>query len=397
MPIGLLALALGGFGIGLTEFGIVGLLPQVAGDFGVTETVAGYLVSVYALSVAVGAIGLTAAIPRFDRKKVLLSLMILFILGNLISAIAQAYGVMMLGRVVAALCHGAFFGVGSVVAADLVAPNRRASAIALMFGGLTVANVLGVPLGTLLGQQLGWRSTFWAITVIGVVTLVGIQLLVPPQPAAAETSLRRELGAFREPQVWVSAAVTVLAYGGMFGAFTYIAFTLTEVSGFATSSVPWLLMLFGAGMVIGNFVGGKAADRSLNKSLIVTLVLLNAVLVLFALTAESKIMTIVSLLLMGSVGLAGAPGLQLRIMAFAHAAPTMASGVNIAAFNVGNAIGAWLGGLALAAGLGFVSPLWVGAAITVAGTLVLLAGTAKAHGRVPEHHAEDAPVPTGIS
>jgi DHA1 family inner membrane transport protein len=397
MPIGLLALALGGFGIGLTEFGIVGLLPQVAGDFGVTEPVAGYLVSVYALSVAVGAIGLTAAIPRFDRKKVLLSLMILFILGNLISAIAHAYGVMMLGRVVAALCHGAFFGVGSVVAADLVAPNRRASAIALMFGGLTVANVLGVPLGTLLGQQLGWRSTFWAITIIGVVTLVGIQLLVPSQPADAETSLRRELGAFREPQVWISAAVTVLAYGGMFGAFTYIAFTLTEVSGFTTAAVPWLLMLFGAGMVIGNFVGGKAADRSLNKSLIVTLVLLNAVLVLFALTAESKIMTIVSLLLMGSIGLAGAPGLQLRIMAFAHAAPTMASGVNIAAFNVGNAIGAWLGGLALAAGLGFVSPLWVGAAITVAGTLVLLAGTAKAHGRVPEHHAEDAPVPTGIS
>ncbi|HEY2095103.1 MAG TPA: MFS transporter [Pseudonocardia sp.] len=384
MPIGLLALALGGFGIGLTEFGIMGLLPQVAADFGVSEPVAGYLISGYALSVAVGGIALTAAITRFDRKKVLLALMVLFIAGNLISALAPTYSVLMVGRIVAALCHGAFFGVGSVVAADMVAPNKRAGAIALMFTGLTVANVLGVPLGTLLGQQLGWRSTFWAITIIGIVALAGIRLLVPPTPAPAETSLRTELGAFRRPQVWISAAVTVLGFGGMFGGFTYIAFTLTEVSGFATTSVPWLLVLFGAGMFVGNFVGGKLADWALNTSLMVILALLTVVLVVFALTAQNKVMTIVSLLLMGAVGFASVAGLQLRIMGYAQDAPTMASGANIAAFNIGNALGAWLSGLAIGAGFGFVSPLWVGAGVTVAGLVVLVAGSVRPSRPVPD-------------
>jgi DHA1 family inner membrane transport protein len=384
MPIGLLALALGGFGIGLTEFGIMGLLPQVAADFGVSEPVAGYLISGYALSVAVGGIALTAAITRFDRKKVLLALMVLFIAGNLISALAPTYSVLMVGRIVAALCHGAFFGVGSVVAADMVAPNKRAGAIALMFTGLTVANVLGVPLGTLLGQQLGWRSTFWAITIIGIVALAGIRLLVLATPAPTETSLRTELGAFRRPQVWISAAVTVLGFGGMFGGFTYIAFTLTEVSGFATTSVPWLLVLFGAGMFVGNFVGGKLADRALNTSLMVILALLTVVLVVFALTAQSKVMTIVSLLLMGAVGFASVAGLQLRIMGYAQDAPTMASGANIAAFNIGNALGAWLSGLAIGAGFGFVSPLWVGAGVTVAGLVVLVAGSVRPSRPVPD-------------
>jgi DHA1 family inner membrane transport protein len=377
MPIGLLALALGGFGIGLTEFGIMGLLPEIAADFHVSEPVAGYLISGYALSVAVGGIGLTAAVTRFDRKKVLLSLMVLFIAGNLISAIAPTYSLLMVGRIVAALCHGAFFGVGAVVAADMVAPNKRAGAIALMFTGLTAANVLGVPLGTLLGQQLGWRSTFWAITVIGVVALAGIQLLVPPTPASTATGLRGELRVFRRPQVWLSAGVTVLGFGGMFGAFTYIAFTLTEVSGFASTMVPWLLVVFGVGLFVGNFAGGRAADRALTPALVVTLALLTVVLVVFALTAHSKVMTVVSLLLMGMVGFATVPGLQLRIMGYAKEAPTMASGANIAAFNVGNALGAWLGGLAIGAGLGFTSPLWVGAAVTAAGLLLLLAGSVR--------------------
>src|SRR5882757_2483441 len=384
MPIGLLALALGGFGIGLTEFGIMGLLPQVAADFGVSEPVAGYLISGYALSVAVGGIALTAAITRFDRKKVLLALMVLFIAGNLIAALAPTYSVLMVGRIVAALCHGAFFGVGSVVAADMVA---------LMFTGLTVANVLGVPLGTLLGQQLGWRSTFWAITIIGIVALAGIRLLVPATPAPTETSLRTELGAFRRPQVWISAAVTVLGFGGMFGGFTYIAFTLTEVSGFATTSVPWLLVLFGAGMFVGNFVGGKLADWALNTSLMVILALLTVVLVVFALTAQSKVMTIVSLLLMGAVGFASVAGLQLRIMGYAQDAPTMASGANIAAFNIGNALGAWLSGLAIGAGFGFVSPLWVGAGVTAVGLVVLLGGSVRPRRAV----ADGSPTGVGVT
>lgn len=373
MPLGLIALAMGGFGIGLTEFVIMGLLPEVSADFEVTESVAGYLISGYALSVAIGAILLTAAVTRFERKKVLLSLMVLFIIGNLMSALAPSYEVMMGGRIVAALCHGAFFGIGSVVAADMVAPNKRAGAIAMMFAGLTIANALGVPFGTLLGQQLGWRSTFWAITVIGVIALIGIAALVPTTPASTTGGgLRGELGAFRNKQVWLSIAITILGYGGMFGAFTYIAFTLTEVTGFATSSVPWLLILFGSGLFVGNFLGAKAADRSLTKSLVWILAILTVVLIVFAATAESKVMTVISLFFMGAFGFATVPGLQMRIMNYASAAPTMASGANIAAFNVGNALGAWLGGITIAAGLGFTSPIWMGAAVTVAGLLVLI-------------------------
>lgn len=373
MPLGLIALAMGGFGIGLTEFVIMGLLPEVSADFEVTESVAGYLISGYALSVAIGAILLTAAVTRFERKKVLLSLMVLFIIGNLMSALAPSYEVMMGGRIVAALCHGAFFGIGSVVAADMVAPNKRAGAIAMMFAGLTIANVLGVPFGTLLGQQLGWRSTFWAITVIGVIALIGIAALVPTTPASTTGGgLRGELGAFRNKQVWLSIAITILGYGGMFGAFTYIAFTLTEVTGFATSSVPWLLILFGSGLFVGNFLGAKAADRSLTKALVWILAILTVVLIVFAATAESKVMTVILLFFMGAFGFATVPGLQMRIMNYASAAPTMASGANIAAFNVGNALGAWLGGITIAAGLGFTSPIWMGAAVTVAGLLVLI-------------------------
>ncbi|NYE96067.1 DHA1 family inner membrane transport protein [Psychromicrobium silvestre] len=376
MPVALYALAIGGFGIGLTEFVIMGLLPEVAADFRVSETAAGYFISGYALSVAIGAIILTAALTRIDRKKALLGLMILFIAGNLVSAVATDYTVMMLGRIIAALCHGAFFGIGSVVAAQLVAPNKKAGAISIMFAGLTISNVLGVPLGTMLGQAAGWRSTFWAITVIGVLAFIGIMLLVPARTGSEEKvlpgALRREFSAFRNPQVWLSILVTILGYGGMFGGFTYIAFTLTEVSGFSSATVPWLLILFGVGLFIGNIVGGKAADKHLGRTLLILLSALTVVLVVFAVTAGNPVMTIISLVLMGGFGFATVPGLQLRIMAYADQAPTLASGANIAAFNIGNALGAWVGGLTLAAGLGYTSPLWAGAAVTVLGLLVLL-------------------------
>ncbi|AII06495.1 MULTISPECIES: MFS transporter [Rhodococcus] len=380
MPLGLLALAMGGFGIGLTEFVIMGLLPEVSADFQVSESVAGYLISGYALSVAIGAIVITAAVTRFDRKRVLQALMVLFIGGNLLSALAPTYEVMMGGRVLAALCHGAFFGIGSVLAADLVPASKRAGAIATMFAGLTIANVLGVPFGTFLGQQFGWRSTFWAITVIGVVALIGIATLVPsvsrPADAPESAGLRSELRAFRSPQVWFSIAVTILGFGGMFGAFTYIAFTLTEVGGFASTSVPWLLVLFGGGLFVGNVLGGRAADKALTRTLITILAVLTVVLVVFALTAGSKPMTIAALFFMGLFGFATVPGLQMRIMNYAAQAPTMASGANIAAFNVGNALGAWLGGITIAAGLGFTSPIWMGAALTVGALGVLVLATA---------------------
>jgi DHA1 family inner membrane transport protein len=377
MPIGLIALALGGFGIGLTEFVIMGLLPELAADFRVSEATAGWLISGYALAVVVGALLLTAAVTRFERKPVLAVLLVLFIAGNLISATAPDYSMMMIGRIVAALAHGAFFGIGAVVAADMVAPTKKAGAIAIMFTGLTAANVLGVPFGTMLGQAAGWRSTFWAITAIGVVALAGILTLVPKTGSgdaaapSASGGLRGELRAFRSGQVWLSILVTILGYGGMFGAFTYIAFTLTEVTGFAASTVPWLLILFGVGLFICNTVGGKAADRNVDRTLLVVLAALVVVLVVFALTSGNQPLTIASMVLLGGFGFATVPGLQMRVMKYADGAPTLASGANIGAFNVGNALGAWLGGVTIAAGLGYTSPIWAGAGITLLGLVVM--------------------------
>lgn len=381
MPVALIALALGGFGIGLTEFVIAGLLPEVAADFAVTEAAAGWLISGYALSVAVGAILLTAAVTRLPSKHVLVGLMVLFIIGNLISALAPGYSIMLLGRIIAALCHGAFFGIGSVVAASLVPPSKKSGAIAIMFTGLTLANVLGVPFGTFIGQSFGWRATFWAITVIGVLALAGIVALVPraTDDTAHVSDLRGELRAFRSGQVWLSLVVTVLGFGGMFGAFTYIAFTLTEVSGFGSAAVPWLLVVFGAGLFVGNILGGKAADRRLDLTLVLLLIALTVVLVLFALTAANPVATVIALVLMGGFGFGTVPGLQTRIMRYADTAPTLASSANIAAFNVGNALGAWIGGITIGLGLGYTSPLWAGAAITaVAVVVMIIAATRRA-------------------
>ena len=379
MPLGLIALAIGAFGIGLTEFVIMGLLPEVASDFAVTEAAAGWLISGYALSVVVGALGLTAATTRLPRKPVLLGLIVLFILGNALTALAPDYTTAMIGRVVAALSHGAFFGIGSVVAADLVEPAKKARAIAIMFTGLTAANVFGVPFGTFLGQQFGWRSTFWVISGIGVVALAGIAALVrAPHTAGEQVSLRHELRAFRSAQVWLSLTVTVLAYGGMFGAFTYIAYTLTGVTGFAASAVPWLLVLFGLGLVAGNAIGGRLADRSIDRTLLGFIAALVVVLVTFGVLAWSQPATIVILVLMGGFGFGTVPGLQSRIMQYAGGAPTLASGANIGAFNVGNALGAWAGGVGISAGLGYTSPIWIGAAITASALVVMAIATALA-------------------
>ncbi len=387
MPAGLIALALGGFGIGLTEFVIAGLLPEIADTFAVSEPTAGWLITGYALAVAIGAVVLTAAVTRFDRRHVLLGLIVLFIAGNLLSAVAPTYGVLLAGRVLAALCHGAFFGIGSVVAASLVEPARKARAIAMMFAGLTIANVLGVPLGTLLGQHLGWRSTFWAITAVGVLAFAGVAALVRvPETATTAPRLAHELRAFREPQVWFSLALTVLGFGGMFGAFSYIAYTLTDLSGFAESTVPWLLVLFGVGLFVGNYLGGKAADRSITGTLAVVLVGLTVIMGVFAATASSKPMAVASLVLMGMFGFATAPSLQMRVMSFAESAPTLASGANIAAFNVGNAFGAWVGGLTIGAALGYAAPIGAGALITLAsvGVLALATVAARRSDRVAE-------------
>ncbi|MFC8381523.1 MFS transporter [Nocardia sp. NPDC057272] len=376
MPLGLIALALGGFGIGLTEFVIAGLLSPVAADLGVSVPTAGYLISGYALAVVIGALALTPLVNRWQPKRALQLLMVLFTAGNAASALAPGYAALLGGRVLAALAHGAFFGIGAVLASSLVAPEKKAGAISIMFGGLTVANVLGVPLGTFIGQQWGWRATFVVITVVGLVALAGITALVPDAPATRERpNLRAELSVFRNTQVWYSLVMTVLVFGGMFGAFMYIEPLLTRVTGFSEAMVPWLLVLFGVGLFFGNLLGGRWADRALTRTLLALTLALALSLAAFALLADYRIAALLLLPAMGFFGFGATPGLQMRVLDNAGAAPTLASSANIAAFNVGNFLGVWLSGLAISAGFGWVSPLWVGMGFAVTGLLVLIAAT----------------------
>ncbi|MER5669031.1 MFS transporter [Streptomyces mirabilis] len=393
MPSGLIALALGGFGIGLTEFLIAGLLPQVASSFAVSEAAAGRLISGYAVSVAIGAIALTAATARLPRKAILVGLVALFVIGNLLSALAPSYPVMLLGRIVAALCHGSFFGIGSLVARSLVAPEKKSRAVAVMFAGLTVANVLGVPFGALVGERWGWRAAFWAVTGIGLLALAGIVALVPagagetrPPTATGRSDpipadgLRAQFGAFRSWQVWLTLTATALGYGGMFGAFTYIAYTFTEVGGFSSGDVAWLLMVYGVGLVVGNLVGGRAADRDRDRALVLALLGLAVTLAVFGLLAGNGIASVILVFLMGLFGFASVPGLITRVTDFAHGA-ALAASANVSASNIGNALGAWLGGLAITAGLGYTAPLYVGAGIVLISVVVMaVAAHQAAHG-----------------
>ncbi|MDF3148381.1 MULTISPECIES: MFS transporter [unclassified Streptomyces] len=383
-PIGLIALALGGFGIGLTEFLIAGLLPQVASSFAVSEAAAGRLISGYALSVAIGAIALTAATARLPRKPVLVGLVALFVIGNLLSAVAPSYPVMLLGRIVAALCHGSFFGIGSLVARSLVAPEKKSRAVAVMFAGLTVANVLGVPFGAWVGERWGWRAAFWTVTAIGVLALAAIAALVPgragqtPPPTAATSSsrpappsgLRAQFRAFRSWQVWLTLTATALSYGGMFGAFSYLAYTFTEVGGFSPADVSWLLMVYGVGLVVGNLIGGRAADRDRDRALVLALLGLTITLAVFGLLADSAVASVILVFLMGLFGFAGVPGMITRVTDYAHGA-ALAASANVSASNLGNALGAWLGGVAITAGLGYTAPLYVGAGIVLASVAVM--------------------------
>ncbi|WP_432056517.1 MFS transporter [Streptomyces sp. bgisy022] len=394
MPLALLALAIGAFGIGTTEFVIMGLLPEVAGDFGVSVPTAGLLVTGYALGVVFGAPLMTVLGTRVSRKRMLMLLMGLFVVGNVVSALAPSFGLMLTGRVVASLAHGAFFGIGSVVAADLVAPDRKAGAIALMFTGLTVANVVGVPLGTLVGQSLGWRVTFGIVAALGVIGLAGIAVLVPEVSRPEGVRLRHELAAFKNVQVLLAMAMTVLGFGGVFAAITYIAPMMTHVAGFAAGSVTWLLVLFGLGMVGGNLLGGRFADRALMPMLYVSLGALAVVLALFAVTAHHKVASAVTITLIGALGFATVPPLQKRVLDQAKGAPTLASAVNIGAFNLGNALAAWLGGAVIAAGLGYTAPNGVGA-LLAAGALVLAVVSAALERRdtdVPAAAGPAAPV-----
>ncbi|MFI6816505.1 MFS transporter [Nonomuraea sp. NPDC050328] len=366
MPLALFALAISAFGIGTTEFIINGLLPDLAADFGVSIPVAGLLVSGYALGVAIGGPPLTMLGGRLSRKHMLVALMVLFIAGNLLSALAPSYGVLMTGRFLGAFAHGAYFGVGSVVAAELVAPGRRASAIALMFTGLTLANVLGVPLGTWIGQAYGWRATFWVVVGIGVVALAGVLALVPRQPRP-QVSIRQELATFRSGAVWLALAMTVFGFAPVFAVITFIAPMMTDVGGFSPGAVPIVMAVFGVGLVVGNLIGGKLADRAVLRSILASVGLLTVLSAVVGFVASSQIAFIVAITLFGLAGFMAVPPLQTRVLDAAAGAPTLASAANIGAFNVGNAIGSFAAGLTIDAGFGYTAPAWTAAVLGLVG------------------------------
>jgi DHA1 family inner membrane transport protein len=377
----LTALALGAFAVGTTEVVIAGLLPEVAGDFGVTLPTAGLLVSGYALGMVVGAPLLTVLGARVPRKRMLLWLACLFTGASLISALAPGYGVLLAGRVLSALAGGAYVGIASVVAAGIVAPERKSSAIATVFMGLSLANVLGVPGGTALGQALGWRATFWAVTAIGVILMAALALLVPAVPAARDgggADFRREAAAFRDRRVWRALAATAFGWAPFLTVLTYISPMLTDVTGFAESAVPVVLVLIGVGMVIGTPLAGRLADRALLPTLYGALAATVAMSVVLLGAVHGKPAAVVAFLLFGMAGAAVIPPLQTRVMTTAAGAESLAAAANISAFNIGNAGGPLLAGAALSAGAGPVSPLWVAAALGAVGLLLALGGRDRA-------------------
>lgn len=372
----LFALSLGGFGIGLTEFVIAGLLSEVAADLSITIPAAGHLVGAYALAVVPGALVLTPMLMRRPPKVALVVLLGLFVVGNALSAWSPGYYVMLVGRIVAALAHGGYFGIGAVLAGSLVVQSRQASAISVMFAGLTVANVLGVPLGSFIGQQLGWRAVFWIISIVGILALAGLLVLVPnTDPEQDQLPLRQQFATLAKPQVLSSLITTALVFGGMFGVFTYIEPLLRNEAGFSAPAIPWLLLLFGGGLFLGNVVGGRAADRNPDKAVVVLAALLPVVILVLGAVASIPWAAAVLLALMGVVGFATVPGLQARVMRHARGAATLASATNIAAFNLGNTIGVTVAGAAIGSGWGFRSPTVAGAGLAVIGLIILcLAG-----------------------
>ncbi|WDF37608.1 MFS transporter [Streptomyces sp. T12] len=369
MPLALLALAVGAFGIGTTEFVMMGLLPEVANDLHISIPTAGHLVSAYALGVVIGAPLLAAVAARMPRRTVLIGLMALFVAGNALSAFAPDYHWLVAARFLSGLPHGAFFGVGAVVATNMVAPERKARSVSLMFLGLTVANVAGVPVATLMGQHLGWRATFLGVSTIGLAAMASLALLIPraETDAAQPVGLRGELAALRSLPVWLALGTTVAGFGALFAAYSYVTPMLTDSAGYADASVTLLLALFGVGATIGNLLGGRLADHSMRKTLFGGLLSLAAVLALFPLLMSTAWSAALAVTLLGMAAFVTGSPLNLMVMEKASSAPSLASSANQAAFNLANAGGAWIGGLALAAGFGVTSPALAGAALAVLG------------------------------
>ena len=368
----LIVMAVSAFSIGTAEFVMAGVLPDIAQSLLVSIPQAGLLMTGYALSVLISAPILTAFAIGYPRKIVLIGLMGFFVVGNLISALAPSYHVLMTGRVISALCHGAFFGIGAVAVADAVTPDKKAKAIALMFSGLTVANVLGVPIGTMLGQTFGWRSMFYVIAASGMTSMSGIMLLFPYQKITEKPKLKSELLTFKIPQVWLSLFITAFGFGGLFASFAYITPLMTQVTGFTESNMPWILFLFGIGLVIGNIIGGKFGDNSLDKSLYVLFISLAVSLIGLVFTSHNQVLSVLTLFLIGVLGFAIVSPVQTQVMKYAKSAPTIASAANISAFNIGIAAGTYFGGLSIHFGFGYTSASWVGGMMVTVGLILQL-------------------------
>jgi DHA1 family inner membrane transport protein len=371
--LGLFALALGGFAIGTTEFATLGVLPDIASNLHTSIVRAGHLVSLYALGVVIGAPLFAVLGAHLDRKRLLVGLMCIFAACNLASALAPSIGFLVVARFASGLPHGAYFGVGSVVAASLVEPSRRGHAIAMLIGGLTVSNVVGVPLATLLGQHFGWRAVYVVVSVIAALTALSVGRLVPSRPVSGETAMRRELGALKRLHVWLALLTGAIGFGGFFAVYSYVAPIMEHVAGVPRSGIPIVLALFGIGMTVGNFAGGRIADHSVNAAILGGFAATIAVLALFTVAVHEEISAVFVLMLLGVTPSIIVPGLQTRLMDVSADAQSLAAALNHSALNIANALGAWLGGVVIAAGYGYAATAWVGVALACGGLTIATA------------------------
>jgi DHA1 family inner membrane transport protein len=370
--VALFALAVGGFTIGTTEFATMGLLPQIGADLGVSDPVAGHAITAYAVGVVVGAPLLTVAAARVSRRRLLLWLMGFYTVANVLSAAAPGIESLVAGRFLAGLPHGAFFGVGAAVGAAVAGPGRRGHAVSMMMTGLTIANVVGVPVSTAVGQGLGWRVAFVLMGILGAITLLGIWRFVP-EFGPVDSSVRRELSTLRNGALWISFTAGAIGFGGLFAVYTYVAPTVTRVAGMSSGAVPWVLAVFGVGMTVGTLLGGRLVDRNVLRTVVGAFVATAASLVLFALVGTSPLPAVAGLFLIAVTSQVLGLAMQTRLMDLSPRAQSLGAALCHSALNIGNASGAFFGGLAIAAGYGYLAPAWVGLGLTLVGLAMVLA------------------------
>ena len=388
LSVAIVALALGGFGIGVTEFASMGLLRSIADDFGTTEAATGIAISAYALGVVIGAPVLTVAAARMPRKRLLLLLMGLFVVGNGLSALADSLALLNAARFIAGIPHGAYFGAASLVAARLAGPGKEAQATSYVLLGLSVANVIGVPAATFLGDSIGWAWSYAAVAGIGILAFAAIAATVPPPRGLEPVSTRDELSALRSPQVLGTLAVAAIGFGGLFAIYSYIQWTMVDVSGVPRELMPWVLAIYGLGMVCGGLIGGVVADRALEATVLGGLIIMAASLLIFWFATPYAVAAVIALFVVGLCASAVIPALQARLMQWAGRGQTLAAALNHSALNIANALGAWIGGAVIAAGWGYRAPALAAVGLAVAGFLVAVPMVRAArHMRRPRHEA----------